>query len=154
MLRQQRLYLLGKLIYQYGLLIGNIGVLIYLKGIIYMAKILVVDDDPDILYVVGTLLVLNGHAVQLTLNGEETIEYAKAFVPHVILLDVILGGVDGREICKQVKSDEILADTPVILFSAMEALKDEPPPYSDDFLAKPFCVTELIEKIEKHIKVA
>lgn len=119
-----------------------------------MAKILIVDDKEDIVDVVKILLSLHGYTVKGILRGEETIEHADAFEPDLILLDILLAGVDGREICKQIKSHHKLCDTPVILFSAIDSLKDEPPLYSDDFLAKPFCITDLIQKVKKHIKAA
>jgi DNA-binding response OmpR family regulator len=118
-----------------------------------MKKILFVDDDKDILDVVDLFLKSHGYNVKTVLNGEEAIKQVAAFKPDVIFLDVKLGGVDGRDICQELKSDGKLNHIPIILFSAITGLKRT---YkncnADDLLPKPFDVFELIEKIKKHAK--
>lgn len=116
-----------------------------------MKKILFVDDDKDILKIVTLFLVNRGYNVKPVHNATEAIKQVEKFKPDVILLDVKLSGIDGRDICKQLKSDAKHRHTPIILFSAIAGLKKT---YSncdaDDFLPKPFDVFQLIEKIKKH----
>lgn len=120
-----------------------------------MAKVLVIDDDIDILIVVNILLTAHGYKVQMLLNGEEIFEQTKTFNPDVILLDVSLAGYDGREICKRLKTDETIKDIPVILFSATPGIKDTYHEFeANDFIAKPFDVYDLIDTVKKYIKVA
>lgn len=120
-----------------------------------MRKVLVVDDDKDILEVVELLLTINNYTVKTIFNAGETIDEIKKFKPNIILLDINIAGHDGREICKLLKSVKSSKNTPVILFSAMPEL--EHLHFScgaTDFLSKPFDVSELIKKIEKHLKAA
>lgn len=117
-----------------------------------MAKVLVVDDDRDIVDMVELLLSTRQYNVQSVYNGDEVTQMTKTFLPDVILLDVNLGEYDGRIICKQLKTDLLLKHIPVILFSATPGLADNYPKCeATDFLAKPFDAYELFEKIEKHV---
>ncbi len=121
----------------------------------FMAKVLVVDDDKDILEVVHLLLTRQNYIVQITNNPEQISEVITTFKPDVILLDVNIGQHDGREICKQLKADTNIKHIPVILFSALPGLhKSYPECEASDFIAKPFDALELVEKVEKHLKVA
>lgn len=120
-----------------------------------MARILVVDDDKDVLEIVAILLSINNYQVQTIYNPEEILEQIKNFHPDLILLDVNIGQHDGRDICKQLKADSTIKHIPVILFSALQGLQETYPECEAvDFIAKPFETFELIEKIEKHLKAA
>jgi DNA-binding response OmpR family regulator len=120
-----------------------------------MKKILIVDDDKDILMIVEMLLNAHGYTVQTIFNPSDIVEDVKTFRPGVILMDVNMGQHDGREICKILKSDTLVKAIPVILFSAMHNLMDT---YGEceatDFIAKPFDSLDLIKIIEKHLKTA
>ena len=118
-----------------------------------MAKILVVDDDRDILDMVKLLLNTQRYSVETIFKGDQVLEQAKIFMPDLILLDVKLGGHDGRTLCKHIKSVDTLKHIPIILFSATPGLAET---YAEceatDFVAKPFDAFELIKKIEKHLQ--
>lgn len=118
-----------------------------------MNRILVVDDNNDILQIVKIILENNGFEVLVTPNGEETYSKTDTFHPHLILMDVFLSaGIDGREICKTLKSNTPTKDIPVILFSAQIKMDDAFVKWgADDFIAKPFEVKELISKIKSHL---
>ncbi len=119
-----------------------------------MLKVLVVDDDLDILAVMQLLLKMKGFEVEVTTKGEETFEKVDVFKPNLILLDVLLSGSDGRIICKQLKSQEDTSHIPIIMFSAhpsaVETIRDYG---ADDFIAKPFDVNELINKVNNQLAV-
>src|SRR4051794_35803761 len=83
-----------------------------------MDKILIVDDDVDILTLVQMTLTMNGFAVEAISRWENIDKSIVSFAPDLILLDVSLGGADGREICKRIKSTKETGHIPVILFSA------------------------------------
>lgn len=119
-------------------------------------KVLVVDDDLDILEVVNLLLSMNGFIVKTLSRTERLHEEASSFNPGLILLDINIKGYDGREICKQLKSPSSqFRHIPVILFSAMNNLEfSYPECEANDFVAKPFESIELVRKIKKHIKIA
>jgi len=114
-----------------------------------MAKILVVDDDRDLLEVLKSLLTKKGFEVEVDENWENGFSKIDKFQPQLILLDVFLSGIDGLDICKQLKSQSHTRDIPIIIFSAYpratEAIIYE---YgADDFIAKPFEVNDLVVKV-------
>ena len=117
-----------------------------------MKKVLIVDDNQDIVWVVETILKRYGFEVYSTLKGEDVISKAKKFHPQLILLDVFLSGVDGIEICNSLKTLPETKEIPVIMFSAHTNKKDVMQCCSaDDFLPKPFDVNELVRKINLQI---
>lgn len=117
-----------------------------------MQKVLVVDDDLDILAVMQLLLKMKGFEVEVTTKGEETFSKVESFKPNLILLDVLLSGYDGRIICKQLKSQEGTKNIPVIMFSAHPSAVESIKEYgANDFIAKPFDVNELISKVNTQI---
>jgi DNA-binding response OmpR family regulator len=120
-----------------------------------MRKVLVVDDDKDILEVVELLLTINNYTVKTIFNASETLGEIKKFKPNIILLDINIAGHDGRDICKQLRLIKNAKNIPVILFSAMPELEQlHHTCGATDFLSKPFNISELIKKIEKHFKAA
>ena len=114
-----------------------------------MRKILIVDDNPDILQVMELLLGSRGFEIDVTTRGEETFVRIEEFQPGLIFLDIHLSGIDGRDICRQIKTSDQYRNLPVILFSAnkvkhstiIESL-------SDAFISKPFDIVDLVEKID------
>ena len=112
-----------------------------------MKKILVVDDNTDILQVVELILKSNGMEVEAVSDGNEAIERIGKFHPDLVLLDVCLGGVDGREICMKLKENTLTRKIPVIMFSAQSNKLEANECKAQDFLGKPFEVTDLMGKI-------
>ncbi len=113
--------------------------------------ILVVDDDQDILEVVRTILTDEGYHVQTSLNGA-CLQRMESDPPDLILLDVLLQGEDGRELCRQVKGRDQTRQIPVILFSASVAANSTTAACgADDFLAKPFRIGELLDLVARKI---
>jgi DNA-binding response OmpR family regulator len=118
-----------------------------------MARILIIDDDPDIRTVMNILLKKQGHEVATAAREEEALEKIKQFNPSVILLDVLLSGADGRKICMDVKKNEATKDIPVIMFSAHPGAADKIHLYgADDFISKPVNADKLLEKISRQLK--
>lgn len=113
-----------------------------------MSRILVVDDDKDILYVMKLLLTSHGFQVDVTLKGEETYEKTTVFQPDLIILDVWLAGIDGRDICRKLKSLPETKNIPVIMFSANNNLTNIlAESHADDFVGKPFDIDDMIKRI-------
>src|SRR5689334_3340979 len=112
-------------------------------------KILIIDDDSDILQVVGMVLRKHGfEAVIFSSPPSNFVEEVTRLNPIVIILDVQIGGYDGRELGKQIKEVKKLTHIPVILFSANNHFKHDITAYlCDDFIEKPFAVDFFIEKI-------
>lgn len=114
-------------------------------------KVLVVDDDPDILEFLQELLELEGYTAVVTDKVEYLAKLYDGSLPNLILLDVLLSGIDGREIVKDLKSQEETMHIPVIMFSAHpSAERTVRAAGADDFIAKPFEIDELLEKIAKY----
>ncbi len=111
-------------------------------------KILVVDDAEAILDVVRLILEGEGYDVQTSLNGS-CFKQMKTDLPHLILLDVLLPGEDGREICQRLKSNEQTKHIPVILFSAH--VRGEGTHGADAFLTKPFHIKRLVETVRRYV---
>jgi DNA-binding response OmpR family regulator len=114
-----------------------------------MCKILVIDDDKDLLDIIHSLLTKRGFEVETDDNWQNGFEKIKRFKPQIILLDVFLSGIDGLDICKQLKAHPITSQIPIVIFSAYPRIA-ESVIYeygADDFIAKPFEVNELIAKM-------
>jgi DNA-binding response OmpR family regulator len=115
-------------------------------------KVLVVDDDAGILDAISIILKEEGYEVDTAFKGEETLKKAYSFRPDIILLDVLMSGKDGRDICMNFKSNPITKEIPVIMISAHPGAKASIKECgADDFLAKPFDVVDLLSIIKKHI---
>ena len=116
-------------------------------------KILVVDDDLAILEMLDEVLTYYGYQVSTLSKGDKVFDRIDEYHPDLILMDIMLAGMDGRVICKAIKSVEGVSNIPIILISATEngssCMEKEGSP--NDFVAKPFDVTFLIEKIEHQL---
>ncbi|MDB5147880.1 MAG: response regulator [Mucilaginibacter sp.] len=111
-----------------------------------MNRILIVDDDPDLLDILSFFLTSSGYEVHTLPKGDAIFEHIAAFRPDLILMDVMLAGMDGREICKGIKANPQTL-MPVILISGTHDLALTQTGAPDDFLAKPFDLDELLEKV-------
>ena len=113
-----------------------------------MPRILIFDDDQDLLEMVGTALTVKGYDVCLVHKAQEFFDTIKEFRPNLVLLDIFLGEADGRELCRKIKNSESYNKIPVLLYSAgfvsnasIESCG------ADDFLLKPFDLNQLHQKI-------
>jgi DNA-binding response OmpR family regulator len=120
-----------------------------------MSKILVIDDDLDILSVMEILLSMRGYNVEVTAKGENTFPKIETFKPDLILLDVLISGYDGRVICKQLKSNEETKHIPIIMFSAHPGAAATIADYgANDFISKPFDVDHLLKKVNEQLHLS
>ena len=117
-----------------------------------MAKILLIDDDPDIRTVMGVMLKKEGYEVETASRRDEALEKLSAEKPAVILLDVLLSGYDGRELCREIKAKEATKDIPVIMFSGHPGAASQFETYgADDFISKPINTETLLKKLSSRI---
>jgi len=117
-----------------------------------MNKILVVDDDTDILTVVEIVLSMNNYIVKTISRWEDISHSIQTFSPDLILLDVSLGGADGREICKQLKKSGETQHIPVLLFSAhYDLVNNINGCMANGLVTKPFETSYLLETIRQNI---
>lgn len=116
-------------------------------------KILVVDDEPDILEFLQIVLQEEGYVVIITDKGDD-VEKLPIMnnLPDLILLDVLLSGKDGREIVRYLKRQEETKHIPIIMFSAHpNAEQTVEEAGAEDFVAKPFDIDFLLKKIEQYL---
>jgi DNA-binding response OmpR family regulator len=117
-----------------------------------MSRILVVDDDVDILSVMEILLTMKGFEVEVIAKGENIFPKIETFKPDLILLDVLISGFDGRSICRKLKENNDTKQIPVIMFSAHPGAAATIAEYgANDFIAKPFDVTNLLAKVNAQL---
>lgn len=114
-----------------------------------MKSILIIDDDPDVITVLQVLLKKNSYEV-LTAHKEEEVYYQlEVYKPHLIIMDVLLSGADGRIICKKLKASDAFNHIPVMMFSAHPGAQKNMLDFgADDFIAKPYQGHLLLERIE------
>ena len=118
-------------------------------------KILVVDDDPDIVEILRYNLSLAGYEVKSASNGKECIKKAKLFLPQIILLDVMMPEMDGIEACSLLQKIPSLVNTRVIFLSARNEEYTQLSAFdagADDYISKPVKPKILLKKITSIIK--
>lgn len=114
-------------------------------------KILVADDDPAIVDSIKIMLELYDYDVTTTVNGN-TIYKLESDFPDLLILDIWMSGQDGRDICKYLKNNPFTKHIPIIMFSASrDIIQSTKEAGADDFIAKPFQIEELLQKVEKYI---
>jgi len=112
-------------------------------------RILVVDDEPNIVELVSMALGFHGFAVEGAADGREAIAKAASFKPHLMILDVMLPDMDGFEVAKRLGAQR--AGIPIIFLSARDSTQDKVRGLSgggDDYMTKPFSLQELIARIQ------
>ncbi|GJL69617.1 MAG: hypothetical protein NPIRA06_22520 [Nitrospirales bacterium] len=120
-------------------------------------RILLADDNADMREYVSRLLSQAGFHVEAVINGEEALAIARRQPPDLVLTDIMMPGLDGFGLLRELRSDEATADIPIILLSARageEARIEGMQAGADDYLTKPFSARELLARVESHVKLA
>lgn len=120
------------------------------------ARILVVDDTPANLHLLGRMLRNQDYDVRLVPNGQMAISSAQTELPDLILLDIRMAGMDGYEVCKRLKADERTRNVPVIFISALRDTRNKVEALSlggVDFISKPFQAEEVLARIRVHLNI-
>ncbi|HVW98590.1 MAG TPA: response regulator [Mucilaginibacter sp.] len=111
-------------------------------------RILVLDDNQDILDIVQETLTYEDFEVKSTSKSNEVIALAESFNPDLVILDFRVAGVNGGDLCLQIKSHPRFKDVPVIIYSAYISKNTDLLAYGcDAIINKPFDLTELVEKV-------
>jgi phosphate regulon transcriptional regulator PhoB len=114
-------------------------------------KILIVEDDTDILEMVKYNLEKEGFRTVTTLNGVDSLRMLKTESPDLVILDLMLPGLDGLEVCKAIRRDEATAFLPIIMLTAKSQEIDKIIGFeigADDYITKPFSPRELVARIK------
>lgn len=117
-------------------------------------KIMIVDDDPTNIEIVTEILE-DSYEIKSVFSGEEALEEIYSFKPDIVLLDIMMPGIDGYEVCKIIRADEQIKDITVLLVSAKAMAKEMKKGFevgADDYITKPFEHDDLELQIAKHIK--
>lgn len=120
-----------------------------------MATILVVEDDEEIAGLLKFNLKKQGYSVLIAEEGYRAIEIARESIPDLILLDLMLPGIDGYEVCRILRSSESLQHIPLIMLTAKSEEFDIVLGLemgADDYVTKPFSVRELLSRIKAHLR--
>lgn len=116
-------------------------------------RVLVVDDEPSITQLLAMALRYDGWQVQVASNGAEAVEAAEVFVPHVMVLDVMLPDFDGVQVLSRLRNKGDLV--PVLFLSALGSVDDRVKGLTaggDDYMVKPFSIEELIARLRALVR--
>ncbi len=116
-----------------------------------MPMILVVDDDKDILLLAKIMLEAKGYRITIADSGEEALENIAGDKPDLVLLDAVMPGLNGLDVCRTLKRSEDTRDIPVIIFTALNQEVDlmlAEGDKADGYLRKPFTSKTLIDAVE------
>jgi two-component system phosphate regulon response regulator PhoB len=114
-------------------------------------RILVIDDEPDLLELVRVNLDRSGYQVETAASGKEALERLRRSAPDLVILDLMLPDLSGTEICRQIRSDSELKRLPVIMLTAKAEEVDRVVGFelgADDYVTKPFSPRELMLRVK------
>jgi len=123
-----------------------------LKNTQMKKKILIVDDNPDLIYLLQRLVQLVGFDFIVATNGKQAVDIATAQLPDLITLDIMLPGMDGLEAARLIRQNPKTHSIPILALTAKASFEDREECLQsgcDDYISKPFAATELVSRIEK-----
>lgn len=115
-------------------------------------KILAVEDDPQMLSLLRRGLTYEGYQVDTAPSGEDALEKLEVAVPDLLILDVMLPGMDGTEVCKRLRQ---FSSAPVLMLTAKRTVQDKVAGFgsgADDYLVKPFALEELLLRVKSLLR--
>lgn len=118
--------------------------------------ILVVDDVPDNLQLLSTILTEHGYEVRRVINGKLALTVAHSDPPELILLDILMPDLNGYEVCQQLKASIATREIPVIFLSALDEIGDKLEAFSvgaADYITKPFQIQEVLVRVENQLTI-
>jgi CheY-like chemotaxis protein len=119
-----------------------------------LLHVLVIDDNEDVLYMLKAMLEMKGYRISAKDSPENIVPFIENEMPDLILMDMLLSGNDGREVCKIIKQHNAIAQIPLIIISAMpDAAESCINAGADYFLGKPFEMTELFDTVAAALPV-
>ena len=120
------------------------------------AKVLVVDDTPHNVKLLADLLAVKGYAVATAVNGEEALAKVASERPDLVLLDVMMPGLSGYDVCRRIRADPATALLPVVLVTSLDPQQERVKGIeagADDFLSKPINQAELFARVRSLLRV-
>lgn len=120
------------------------------------SNLLIVDDEPDNIRVLSALLNQQGYYVRKAINAPMAMIAIESLKPDVILLDIRMPGVNGYELCRQLKSNLETHEIPIIFISALNQIEDIMQAFSAggvDYITKPFKVDEVLARVKNQLTI-
>ncbi|MDB5199694.1 MAG: response regulator transcription factor [Chitinophagaceae bacterium] len=118
-----------------------------------MRKLLIVDDNADLLFAIQRLLSFYDFTVRTVTDSKACMQEFKSFMPEIVIIDVLLSGEDGRQLCKALRENPYNKEVTLILFSASpKCLENFHECNADGVIEKPFGIKDLLEKIEAAVQ--
>ncbi len=117
-----------------------------------MVRILLVEDEQDIADFIRRGLILKGYEVDVALDGEQGLSLAQERMPDMVILDLMLPGIGGIEVCRRLRA---AADVPIIILTARDSVSDKVEGLdagADDYLTKPFAFDELLARVRATLR--
>ena len=116
-----------------------------------MAKILIIDDDIQTTILLESMVTLSGHQPTSATNSMNAVKVANSTIPDLILLDIMMPGISGIQLCKIFKSTPNLRHIPIMIVSALDDLESKKDAFNagaKDFITKPVYPKDLAQKID------
>ena len=117
-------------------------------------KILIIDDEKDIVETLQFTLEVEGYQCQTAFDGEEGLRLAKEISPDLIILDVMMPKMNGYKICRLLKYDNAYKNIPIIMLTARSQAEDKSigeETGANEYLTKPFELDEVLEKVKNYL---
>jgi len=120
-------------------------------------KILIVDDEADLVETVRFPLEMEGYHVLVSYNGEDALNQARKENPDLILLDLMLPKLDGYKVCRLLKFDDRYKHIPILMLTAKTQEKDKAlgmETGANEYITKPFEMDDLLKKVKAYLKIS
>jgi two-component system alkaline phosphatase synthesis response regulator PhoP len=120
-------------------------------------KILIVDDEVDLVETVRFPLEMEGYHVLVSYNGEDALNQARKENPDLILLDLMLPKLDGYKVCRLLKFDDRYKHIPILMLTAKTQEKDKTlgmETGANEYITKPFEIDDLLKKVKAYLKIS
>jgi len=118
-------------------------------------NILIVEDDPDLVYILQRLMGLLGHDTIAAKSGKEAVKIAVAKLPDLIILDIMIPEMDGFEVSRKIRENQETQGIPIIAVTALTTYKDKQKCFQsgcNEYIPKPLIPTKLASSVEKLLK--
>lgn len=118
-------------------------------------RVIIIDDNEDIVAMLKTMLQMKGYEVYIKMNTNDLEDSILEIAPDLIIMDMLLSSVDGRTVCKKLKSDKRYASIPVLMMSAHPNAEEKCLDAGADlYLAKPFEMKDFFSTVEKSLRLS
>lgn len=121
-----------------------------------MKKVLIVDDEIDVVEVVTVLLEHEGYEIMKAYDGKQALSVVDKEIPDLIILDIMMPEIDGVEVCRRLRQREDLKEVPIVMFSAKLSAIDKKESFdagADGFISKPFNARGFIAGIKTYLEL-